>query len=153
MNEINRRQIAFLHLKFKVENAYTMESMSSHGVMSMEDVTSKVLKDIYPTDEVASAVMECARSGTLDLYYDLSCEGCKTSMLIREDDCQDITTLARIVKHGAVCDNCGHNTHQKSDAVNVKVAVPLRYLGQDREDIEEKTLFERLLGWLKLKKM
>lgn len=147
MSEISKKQIAYLHLKYKIENAHGIEPMLNLGLMRAEEVTSKVLKDIYSNEDVFSAVMECSKDGVLNVYYHLRCPKCNSDELILEEDYQNIVTLREIVDFGCCCSSCKTRIHQDPETVDVRFSVPLRFLGVDEGGLAPPSLFKRVIGW------
>lgn len=150
-SDISRRQVAYWHLKYKTEHAYDMENMTNLGLLTVEELSSRVLKDIYPLDEVSSAASQCASQNLLDVYYLVKCEKCNHESHIIETNNDTIETLISIINNGAVCSNCRSSVSLTHESVDVRFAIPTRYLGEDGEIAKQKSFFKRLIEWLKPK--
>lgn len=151
MSDLSKAEIAYLHLKYKLENAQDIESMQSVGLMRVEDVSKKVLKDIYAVEDVGSAVSECAKQGLIDVNYVVVCDKCSAENLIFEEEYVSSRTLRELISDGPPCRECGHKLHLEPKSVDLRLAVPQKLLGKE-EDTINYNVFSRFFRWFIPKK-
>jgi hypothetical protein len=151
VNFDSRQQVASIHLKYKIDK--NLEAHSSHGLMTLEEVSDKILKNIYPFEDVQTAVNDAVETGHMNLYYTVCCDACGKETPVLETDPSAKETWKFLFNEGERCLHCGRNVTGTVKNISKLFAISSFKLSVSSEDRpEDISIFKRLISWLLPKK-
>lgn len=143
----DRLEAACFHLRYKIDK--NLDGLSKLGLMSTEEVSSHILRNIYPTEDVEGAINEALKTEHLNVYYSVECDMCDKNSLFLEGNFQTRETWHLLFKEGERCQHCGRKVIANVKNTSKLFAVSNFKLQTNSEaDIEEKTTFQRMISWL-----
>jgi hypothetical protein len=146
----SRQDAASVHLKYKIDK--NLDANASLGLMTVEDVSEKILKSIYPTEDVETAVNDAVKTGHMNLYYNVCCGFCGKETPFIELDEFSKETWKFLFNEGERCMHCGRNIIGSVKNISRRFAISSFKLSKNEDALEEQTILQRLIAWLFLKK-
>lgn len=149
MNKMASRNNTYLLMKMKVLKPN--DRVASLGLMSVEDVASKLMHGQSSLESIQFAINQLCCEGLLDAYYQDRCGSCKARLNILERDFLAKETLKAFAIGNEFCPTCSREVDLSGD--QCLYAIPNSTLQKVEEPSHTASTFlSRFRKWLRREK-